>query len=98
MEKFFLKNLHQVHMGQIVSAIGLVLYFAAAALALPDTLLALEAGIFFFVAFWTLLSILAYPEEKRTEEITYSIIWGQGAVTILLGACFYLTTRSLIGR
>lgn len=97
MKKLFLKNLHQLHMGQILSGIGFVLYAAGSALALPDGVLAVGLVIFTLIALWTLLSVMTYPKKRKKQEISYNIIWGQSALTILLGACAYLTIRSMIG-
>lgn len=97
MGRLLLKNLHQLHIGQILSGVGFVLYAVGSALALPDGVMAVGLVIFTLIALWTLLSVIAYPEEQRTEDISYNMIWGQSALTILLGACTFLTIRSMMG-
>ena len=93
MEKFFLSSLRAIHLGQIVSALGIGVYFLLCALEAPETVIAVVLVLFTLFAVWVLLSVIAYPD--RTE-ISYNVTWGQGAVTIMLFAVMYLTLKSLI--
>lgn len=110
MEKLLLKTPRQIHVGQVLSGLGFVLYLTASAFVVPD--LALLGILLFFgiIALWTLLSILALPEEESTVQpsrpsatpdreshsLTRSRLWGQGALTILLLGCAYLTLRGML--
>ena len=94
MEKFFLSNIRAIHRGQIVSALGIVVYFLLCAVKAPEIAIAVVLVLFTLFALWVLLSVIAYPD--RTE-ISYNITWGQGAVTIMLFAVMYLTLKSLLG-
>ena len=85
MEKFFLSNIRAIHRGQIVSALGIVVYFLLCAVKAPEVAIAVVLVLFTLFAVWVLLSVIAY-----------NITWGQGAVTIMLFAVMYLTLKSLI--
>ena len=93
MEKFFLSTLRGIHRGQIVSALGIGAYFLLCAVKAPEVAIAVVLVLFTLFALWVLLSIIAYPD--RTE-ISYNILWGHGAVTLMLFAVMYLTLKSLI--
>lgn len=97
MEKRPQTTLRRIRMGQIASGVGFVLYAAGSALELPETVMAAGLVLFTLVAVCTLLGIIAYPEEERKQDISFNVIWGQSALTILLGGCAYLTIRSLLG-
>ena len=93
MEKFFLQTIRAIHRGQIVSALGIVVYFLLCAVKAPEIAIAVVLVLFTLFAVWVLLSVIAHPD--RTE-ISYNITWGQGAVTIMLFAVMYLTLKSLL--
>ena len=93
-----LHTVGKVHGGQAASAIGFLVYLAGAALGLSDGVLCGILLIFSAVAVWTLASILTYPGERRKRELSYNVVWGQSAVTVLLVACAALTVRDLVGR
>ena len=93
MEKFLLQSLHAIHIGQIVSALGIAVYFVLCALSVPEAAIAVVLVIFTLISVWVLLSVIAYPERA---EISYNITWGQSAVTLILFTVMYLTLKSLI--
>ena len=93
MRTLLFKNLRQIHLGEIISGIGFLAYLVGAALEWPGVLMTAGAAIFMVIAIWTLVSMLVYPKEKRIKEFSYNLIIGQGALTVLLGACLYLTVR-----
>lgn len=97
LEKLLAKNPRQLRLGRIVSGAGLALYIAGSALEVPDAVLLGPLIVFALIAVWTLLSILNRPREERAEEGSVSLVWGQLAVTVLLGACALLTIRQLLG-
>ena len=83
----------QINGGAIVSGIGFLLYLVGSALGWPVDLVDILLIAFAVVALWTFVSLMVYPEERRKAELTYSIWWGQGALTVLLVACAVLTIR-----
>ncbi|MEG1657616.1 MAG: hypothetical protein RR288_01030 [Oscillibacter sp.] len=91
--KLFLTNKKQLGMGAIVSGVGLLLYLIGSALALPQTVLGIVAIAFALAAVYTMASIVFYPKARRKAELSYNILWGQAALTILLVACAYLHLR-----
>jgi tellurite resistance protein TehA-like permease len=95
LERFLLKTMKQIHIGEGVSGVGFALYIIGAALRLPDALMALLLTVFALIAVWTMLSMLNFSDENE-EHASYNLFWGQGALTILLVACAYLTIRSMI--
>lgn len=96
MKLFFTKR-SQLNAGAITSGVGLLAYLACAALGLPEVISGLVAIAFAMAAVYTFLSILLWPKERKKEEIGYNLLWGQGALTILLTACAVLTVREWIG-
>jgi len=96
MEKYLFNNRCRLRFGQTASALGFLLYLAGSALALPETVLAAGLLVFTAIAVWTMLSIVGYPDETREKDITYSVVWGQGALTLMLAACAWLTLRGLV--
>ena len=97
MKNLLFHNLHQLHVGQILSGVGFLLFAVGSALALPDLWMAVLLAIFTLIALWTLLSIVFYPKKQKILDVSYNIIWGQSALTFLLGACAVLTIRELMG-
>lgn len=96
MEKYLFTDRRRLRLGQSLSALGFVLYLAGSALALPETALAAILTVFTMLAVWTMLSIVGYPEDARERDITFSTVWGHGALTLLLAACTWLTLRGLV--
>lgn len=92
--KFFLTNKKQLGAGAIVSGVGALAYLVGSALALPQTLLGILAVAFAVAAVYTMASIVFYPKARRKAELSYNILWGQAALTILLVACAYLSVRA----
>ena len=60
MEKFFLSSLRAIHLGQIVSALGIGVYFLLCALKAPEIAIAVVLVIFtlFAVMYLTLKSLI----------------------------------------
>lgn len=86
----------KVHTGEVLSGVGFLVYLIGSGVKLPDAVLCVPLVIFSAAAVWTLVSILTYPKERKREELSYNILWGQGAVTILLLAGTVLTIKSLL--
>lgn len=91
---FFLTTVPQLQKGAIVCGLGFLLYLAAAAL-VPDLsgwVALVFAGVSLYV-FWSL--VLCAGREKGF--VTYSLAWGQGAVTLMLCACAVLSVKEWLG-
>lgn len=92
--KFLLTEKKQLNAGAVVSGVGLLAYLVCSALAVSETVTGIVAIAFALAAAYTLLSIVLYPKERKKEEISYNILWGQGALTILLCAAAYLSIQA----
>ena len=94
-KSLLMKELRSMNIGAIVSGVGFLLYLGAAALGwiLVKDLVAIVFGI---VAVWTFFSVLD-ARGKDKEKFTYSLLWGTGAVAIMLVACAYLGIKLRLG-
>lgn len=88
---FLLRNVRQMNLGAIVSGTGFLLYLGASALewAAAANILAL---IFAPVSLYVFASVAA-GRQRDKEMVSYNLLWGQGALTILLCMCAALTIR-----
>ena len=90
-----LRTEKQLNGGAIVSGVGFLLYLAAKALGWETT-----AGsvccVVGLIAVWTFLSA-AVVRKKDKETVSYNLLWGTGALALLLGACAVLTIRQRLG-
>ena len=93
-----LKNLHQLRIGQIVSALGFAVYIVCSALNSAESVQLAVLVLFSLIALWTMASVIFYPRARKKEEVSYNVVWGQGAVTIVLVACTVLTIRQMMGK
>ena len=89
---FLLTSAKQAQKGAIVSGIGFLLYIAAAALG-QQTAAGVVAIVFGVIAVYVLVSVLCFPK----DEGTYSLTWGQTALTLLLCACAVLNIKLWLG-
>ena len=85
----------QINVGAIVSGIGFVLYLVLSALKL-DTASGCASIAFSIPAVWTFLSACS-GRAKDKSAVSYSLLWGMGALTILLVACGVLTIKQWLG-
>lgn len=90
-----LRTVRQMNAGAIVSGIGFALYLIASALgkeAAADGI----AVVFGVVALYVFVSI---SEGRRLdkEAVSYNLLWGQGALTLLLVGCAVLTVKIRLG-
>ena len=85
----------QINTGAIVSGIGFVLYLALAAMGWE---LAADIVVIAFAAaaVWTFLSAAA-GRNRDKEAVSYSLLWGTGALALLLGGCALLTIKLRLG-
>lgn len=88
---FLLREVRQMNLGAIVSGVGFLLYLGTSALewtAAADIL----ALIFAPVSLYVFASVSA-GRRRDKEMVSYNLLWGQGALTILLCMCAALTLR-----
>lgn len=97
MEKkgLLLRTEKQLNGGAIVSGAGFLLYLAARALewGMAADIVCIVFGV---IAVWTFLSA-AVGRRKSKKTVSYSLLWGTGALALLLGACAVLTIRQRLG-
>ena len=88
---FFLRTVKQMNLGAIVSGAGFLLYLGASAMgweALSDVL----AIAFGLVSLYVFLSV-SEGRRRDKEAVSYSLLWGTGALALLLCGCAVLTVR-----
>ena len=86
-----LQTTKQINIGAGISGEVSLLYLAASAL--QNQLGADVLNIIFaLAAVWTFLSA-ASGRKRSKEAVSYSLLWGTGALTILLVACVALTIK-----
>lgn len=85
----------QMNNGAIASGIGFAGYLVLMALEMEQiaNFVAIAFGV---VALWTLLSV-AIGRRRDKEAVSYNLLWGQGALTVLMVACAVLSVQALLG-
>ncbi len=92
---FLLQTTKQMNCGAICSGLGFLLYLIAAALnrrGFADAI----AIIFGLTALYVYASIAA-GRKRDKEAVSYNLLWGQTALTVLLTACAILGIRQRLG-
>ena len=79
---FLLQTVQQMNAGAIVSGLGFLLYLALSALGM--------VSVYVFVS-------VALGRSRDKEAVSYSLLWGTGALALLLGGCGVLTVRLWLG-
>ena len=93
---FLLQDVKQMNLGAIVSGLGFLLYLGAAALgwqAAADVL----SLVFTLVSLYVFVSVEA-GRRRDKEAVSYNLLWGQGALTVLLCLCMAAAFRQRLGR
>lgn len=90
-----LRDVRQMNLGAIVSGIGFLLYLGAAALGRQDAADVLSL-VFGLVSLYVFASVAA-GRRRDKEAVSYNLLWGQGALAILLCLCAALTVRERLG-
>ena len=88
---FLLRGKRQLNRGAIVSGVGFLLYIGASALGWTGIAGGLSL-VFGAVSLYVFASVAAGRRRDR-EAVSYNLLWGQGALTLLLCACAVLTLR-----
>ena len=90
-----LQGVKQLNRGAIVSGLGFLLYLGAAALGRRDAAEILSVA-FALVSLYVFASAAA-GRLKDKEAVSYSLLWGQGALTLLLAGCAVLAVKLRLG-
>lgn len=90
-----LRTVKEMNIGAAVSAAGFLLYLLAAAVA-PRIIVDAVAVLFGVFALYVWASVLA-GRRKDKEAVSYNLLWGQSAVTLMLVACAVLGIRMRLG-
>lgn len=89
--RFLLRSTRQMNLGAIISGVGFLVYLGASVLeriGLSNVL----ALVFAPVSLYVFASVAAGRRQDK-EAVSYNLLWGQGALTILLCMCAALTIR-----
>lgn len=95
MSKFFLRTPRQMNAGAIGTGLIFLAYLGVSAmgkLAAADGIALLGS----LAALYVLASVAA-GRRRDKEAVTYSLLWGQTALTLLLLACAVLAVRERLG-
>ena len=85
----------QINTGAGISGVGFLLYLAASALKIQLAADVISI-IFAVVAVWTFLSAAA-GRKRDKAAVSYNLLWGTGALAILLVACAVLSVKVRLG-
>lgn len=85
----------QINTGAAVSGIGFLLYLALAAMG-QELAADIIVIAFAVLAVWTFISA-AVGRGRDKGSVSYSLLWGTGALTLLLGACALLALKLRLG-
>nr|WP_326184636.1 hypothetical protein [uncultured Oscillibacter sp.] len=89
------ETVKKINRGAIVSGVGFALYLALLALG-QEVAADIVNVLFAVVAVWTFLCA-AELRGKDKEAVSYSLLWGTGALALMLGGCAVLMIRQRLG-
>lgn len=94
-KSFLLQTVEQMNAGAIVSGLGFLLYLALSALEweMAADLTAVAFGV---AAVYVFISVAA-GRSRDGKAVSYSLLWGTGALALLLGGCGILTIKLWLG-
>lgn len=90
-----LQTVRQINAGAIVSGLGFLLYLALSALG-AETAAGITAVAFGVVSVYVFVSAAA-GRSRDKEAVSYSLLWGTGALALLMGGCGVLTVKLWLG-
>lgn len=85
----------QIKNGAIASGIGFLLYLALLAVG-QQAVADIVNVVFAVVAVWTFLAA-AEGHGKDKEAVSYSLLWGTGALALMLAGCAVLMVKQRLG-
>lgn len=94
-KSFLLGSVREMNLGAIVSGVGFLLYLGASALEWGGAADVLSL-VFTAVSLYVFASVAA-GRRRDQEAVSYNLLWGQGALTLLLCMCAVLTVRERLG-
>lgn len=93
--RFLLQGTRQLNLGAIFSGVGFLLY--ALAMALNQTAFADLCILFFDVVSVYVFVSVAVERRRNKDAVSYNLLWGQAALTLLICMCAILTLRDKLG-
>lgn len=90
-----LQTVRQMNGGAVVSGLGFLLYLALSALEL-ETAADIAVMAFGLVSVYVFVSVAA-GRSRDKEAVSYSLLWGTGALALLTGGCAVLTVKLRLG-
>lgn len=94
-KSFLLRTVRQMNIGAMVTCAGFALYLAASALGQTGAA-DLIAAVFGVIGLYVFVSI-SEGRRRDKEAVSYSLLWGQGALTLLLAGCAVLAVKLRLG-
>lgn len=94
-KSLLLQTEKQMNAGAIVSGLGFLLYLALSALGW-ETASDIAAVAFALVSAYVFASVSA-GRSRDKERVSYSLLWGTGALAILMVSCAVLTVKLRLG-
>ena len=94
-KNFLLKTVKEMNIGAGVSGIGFLLYLLASAV-VPGIIADLISWVFGVIALYVWFSVMAGRHEDK-DAVSYNLLWGQSALTLMLVACAALSIRMRLG-
>ena len=95
MKKGFLLPPERLNLGYVISAAGFFLYLLAAGL-ISQSAAGVVAIVFGLFAAYTFLSVAAARKEDK-ERVGYNLLWGSGALALMLCAFGVLSVKMWLG-
>lgn len=96
MKKGFFLPPEKLEKGFVLSAVGFVLYLAACAL-VGQAKAGVVAVLFAVVSIYVFLSVSAAWGEKEERTIGYNLLWGSGALAIMMCAFSVASIKLWLG-
>ena len=90
-----LKTPKQINTGAAISGIGFLLYLLLRGLG-QELLAAIAVFIFAVISTVTFFAVID-AREKDKEAVTYNLLWGTGALAIMMVAFAVLTVKQFLG-
>jgi len=90
-----LQTVKQMNMGAGISGIGFLLYLAVSAMKL-GIIRDLVVIVFAMVSTWVFVSV-ADGRKKNKEAVSYNLLWGTGALAIMMVFLAFATIRMRLG-
>ena len=90
-----LQTVKQMNAGAIFSGVGFLVYLTLSALGW-ERAADISAVAFGMVSVYVFASVAAGRSQDR-ETVSYSLLWGTGALALLMGGCGVLTVKLWLG-